>query len=593
MKQLMNEMKAKAFFFQNLLIDLRQQIYTMHHKIKPWFTKIGRQLAPMLRPQSLSFQMAFAALTIAVVAIIAIILISSISVSSSFSNYLQEQLRESADSGANRISFFYRSNDHDLNGAIGSAFFLGQQIDQLQARNTEAATAASQMHEQIWTLDAKQSTNILYWDANLTTIDKADAAIIDPVLRQVIKQGTPFQGELPDPNHLWLHYPARAYAAVPIYENPSLRKNIIGALAISSEKSLSNYGGSSFVRNVDRVLIVGGLAITVVIAVAGALLARRITFPLAKLNRAAQRMRGRDLSARVDIDPETSSDEIAQLAQTFNEMAASLERDVNELRRQHQIQRELIANVAHELATPLTAIHGYSEALVDGMVSDNEREKVSRIIHRETERLQFLVDQLRQVARLESGGEQMELVPLSLHAMVSDTQAVLAGESKRRGVIIRNLIPTDLPPVMADANRMTQVILNLLDNAIVHIPEGGTIRVESEIEDNWLWVHISDTGTGIPADKLDRIFERFYRADPSRNRTTGGSGLGLSIVKGIVEAHGGHVKAANNPAGGAKISFCIPLVLQPIPPTKKRGLSLRLSKPLVASRKIKESSAVG
>ena len=242
-------------------------------------------------------------------------------------------------------------------------------------------------------------------------------------------------------------------------------------------------------------------------------------------------------------------------------MAATIEHDVTELRHQEQVQRELVANVAHELATPLTAIQGFSEALVDDVINDKqEREEIGRIINRETVRLRRLVDQLRQVARLEAGTEHMDLLNhTKLSALVDDTIEVLRGESERRHVIIYNDLPATLPTVRADADRLTQVMLNLLDNALRHMPEGGRVTVAAQPDGDMMWVSGTDTGIGIPAEDVPRIFERFFRADPSRARATGGSGLGLAIVKGIVAAHGGQVQATSAVGQGTRISFSLHL----------------------------------
>jgi signal transduction histidine kinase len=194
---------------------------------------------------------------------------------------------------------------------------------------------------------------------------------------------------------------------------------------------------------------------------------------------------------------------------------------------------------------------------------DRQREEICRIINRETVRLRRLVDQLRQVARLEAGTEPMDLQPTKLATLVSNTIEVLRGDRERSGVTIHHQVSGDLPLVLADGDRLTQVLLNLLDNAERHTPPEGHIDVTAHLAGGWVWVTVADSGCGIPGEDVSRIFDRFWRADASRARTTGGSGLGLAIVKGIVEAHGGQVHAESELDSGTRISFCLRVAPQP------------------------------
>jgi signal transduction histidine kinase len=268
-------------------------------------------------------------------------------------------------------------------------------------------------------------------------------------------------------------------------------------------------------------------------------------------------MQSGDYSARVTVD---APGELSDLAQTFNEMAAQLNRDVEELRQQELWRRELIMNITHDLATPLTAIAGLGESLVDGVNQCREDyEATGRIIVRETLRLRRLVKDLHVMAKVEAGALSPTGKPVRLAALVDEVLAVLAPEFERAHVEPNNVIPYSLPVVQADPDMLTRVFSNLCDNALHHTPVEGTVTIAAEQHGPELVVSITDTGEGIPPEALPRIFERFFRADSSRRSATGGSGLGLAIVQAIVEAHHGKIWAESAPGGGACIKFTLPL----------------------------------
>ncbi len=288
------------------------------------------------------------------------------------------------------------------------------------------------------------------------------------------------------------------------------------------------------------------------------ILARSLTRPLASLTTAAEQMKLGNYSKRAE--PLKSRDELGRLALTFNSMADTIEADVNELRKQEQLRRELLANMAHDLATPLTAIQGFSEALADNVISDPEsRQETAQLIGREVQRMRRLVADMQQMTSLESGRTPLDLAPLDLHALVDETLAVIQPECDQAGITLHNEIPSGTPFVLADSDRITQVLLNLLDNARRHTSAGGKLTVGAHPEGNMLSVWVSDTGTGIDPAALPYIFERFYKADRSRTGSASGSGLGLSIVKAIITAHGGTISAESTVGQGTRITFTLPL----------------------------------
>jgi signal transduction histidine kinase len=309
---------------------------------------------------------------------------------------------------------------------------------------------------------------------------------------------------------------------------------------------------------INRAILLAGLIVAAIAALCSYLFVRRFTRPVESLTLAAERMKHGNYTQRVDSP--NSQDELGLLAQTFNEMASTIEADVTELRRQDEVRRELIANIAHDLATPLTAIQGLSEAIADEVISDpGARQETAQRIGREVQRLRRMVADVRQMTSLEAGQTPLDLAPLDLHSLVDETLLVLKPECEQTGITLSNDVPDDIPQVKADSDRVIQVLLNLLDNARRHTPDGGSIRVGARVQDSRVAIWVSDTGSGIDPADLPHIFERFYRADRSRTTTTGGSGLGLSIVKAIVTAHGGTVSAESTPGEGTRVTFTLPV----------------------------------
>ncbi len=322
-------------------------------------------------------------------------------------------------------------------------------------------------------------------------------------------------------------------------------------------RSAANNTLPPFVETVGRAVLFASLIVALLAALAAIFFSRTIMRPLAKLTRATRKMASGDYQAQVQTN---AQGELGELASTFNEMAAQLRRDVEELRKQEVWRRELLMSITHDLATPLTAIAGLGEALADGVNQSREDyEATGRIIVRETLRLRRLVKDLHMMTKVEAGALHPQRKSLRLAALVDEVLAVLTPEFERVQVEPVNAIPYTLPPIEADSDMLTRVFSNLCDNALHYTPAGGTVTIEARQEGAELIVSVTDTGPGIPPDALPRIFERFFRADSARQSMTGGSGLGLAIVRAIIEAHDGRVWAENAPEGGARLLFALPL----------------------------------
>jgi two-component system phosphate regulon sensor histidine kinase PhoR len=232
--------------------------------------------------------------------------------------------------------------------------------------------------------------------------------------------------------------------------------------------------------------------------------------------------------------------------------------DISDLRRADRVRRDFVANVSHELRTPLTAIRGYVEALIDDPPPAEESRRFLEIIARHTDRMERLVKDLLRLARLDAGQETTEMVDCDLNAIVQAVAHELASLIATRRTTVEMTIGTDVRTITSDPAKLHDVLRNLLENAVNYSPEDGAIRVEAERSGTGVAISVLDTGPGIPAADLTRVFERFYRVDKSRSRAPGGTGIGLAIVKHLVELLGGTVTAGNRPEGGAAFTVRLP-----------------------------------
>jgi signal transduction histidine kinase len=316
-------------------------------------------------------------------------------------------------------------------------------------------------------------------------------------------------------------------------------------------------GGGDLLSGVTRAALIAGLLAGLVAFALAIVLVRQITHPLAALHDASQRIGQGDLTARV---PAQGKDELGQLGNAFNRMAAALET-------QETLRRNLMADVAHELRTPLTAIQGTVEALQDG-IFPLTTEGLDPI-HEETLLLGRLVEDLRTLAQAEAGHLSLNLAEVNGGELAERIVAGLLPSAQQAGIQLTWHVATALPPLWGDAQRVGQVLTNLLSNALRHTPIGGAIEVRVEVaekdlpgfpkpgrssisQEKGILFSVQDSGPGIAPADLPHIFDRFYRGDRSRSRATGGSGLGLTIARQLVEAHAGRIWAVSPPPGKPK-----------------------------------------
>ncbi len=302
---------------------------------------------------------------------------------------------------------------------------------------------------------------------------------------------------------------------------------------------------ASFNEALVIALVVAGLAAMLV----SLLLSRGIVAPVRRMTTVSQHIADGHYSERVETD---NHDELGQLAHSFNQMAENLEQV-------ELMRRQLIADVSHELRTPLTAIQGSMEGLLDGILLANP--ETYQQIHQEAGRLARLVDDLQELSRVEAGAAPLEIKPAQLGSLIQTTIKRLTSQASKKKIDLIADLPADLPLVPLDEARITQVLTNLVSNALQYTPEGGSIHILTRQTKDEIQVSIADTGIGIPAEHMTHLFTRFYRVDKSRSRQAGGgSGIGLTIARHLVESHGGRIWVESLGEGqGSTFTFSLPI----------------------------------
>jgi signal transduction histidine kinase len=303
---------------------------------------------------------------------------------------------------------------------------------------------------------------------------------------------------------------------------------------------------TAFLSAVNRSVLIGALIAGLAAVLVTLALSARILRPVERLTAAAQRMEKGDLAVRVPVE---SEDEIGQLAHAFNAMAGSLAY-------QEQLRRNMVGDVAHELRTPLTNLRGYLEAARDGLVAPDGA--LVDNLYEETMLLNRLVIDLQDLAQAEAGQLTLVRQPTALQGIVEQAVSILRPQADAKGITLSIELPAALPLVEVDRTRVGQVLRNLLNNAAAHTPRGGQIVVSATVASQEVAVSVRDTGTGIAPEHLPYVFDRFYRADKSRARQTGGAGLGLAIVKQLVVAHGGSISVESVLGQGSTFTFTLP-----------------------------------
>ncbi|HTY01139.1 MAG TPA: ATP-binding protein [Bacteroidota bacterium] len=297
-----------------------------------------------------------------------------------------------------------------------------------------------------------------------------------------------------------------------------------------------------------------GLLALVVNIILSFQVSRRVTRPILKMAATAVHIRDGDLQQRIDV---RSDDEFGTLARAINDLAGKLSSDIAQLRRLERVRTEFLGNVSHELRTPIFSIQGFIETLLDGAVDDPSvnREFLEKA-HKHAGRLSTLLDDLIEISRIESGDMKMSFRYFDVRELINGAVEEMAENAKRKSLSLETSV--DVPAgvtAFGDRERLKQALTNLIDNAIKYTDPGGRIVCGAKAVDAKIEVWVEDTGSGIAAEHIPRIFERFYRVDKDRSREVGGTGLGLAIVKHIVEAHGSAVSVESQVGSGSTFKF--------------------------------------
>ena len=337
------------------------------------------------------------------------------------------------------------------------------------------------------------------------------------------------------------------YAVVPVVQGGEVTELVFAVREIP-DRSLPARLTATFeflFRFWWQFLVAGALAAGIALVFAR-WFARGMTQPLRDMAGAARRMELGHYEVRVET---RSRDEVGQLAHAFNRMS-------EELSRLEESRRDLVANVSHELKTPIAAIRAHLENLLDGVEQPDP--DTIEVLLAQTERLGRLVEQLLDLSKLESGEVPLQRADVPIGPLVQQVVSEIEVARAGKRVHIEQEIPGDLPSLDADAERVHQVLFNLVDNAVRFVPDGGEVTIAAQRHNGSVEISVADNGVGIPREHLPRLFERFYRGDAARSRDGGGTGIGLAIARSVVEAHGGSIRAQSEPGIGSVFSFDLP-----------------------------------
>lgn len=322
--------------------------------------------------------------------------------------------------------------------------------------------------------------------------------------------------------------------------------HVVGWVITARDEFRASQSELSFLNRMRRILTIGGIGAAAASLLLGIVLSRTLTRPLHELTTATRAVAEGDLDQRV---PVRSKDELGELATSFNLMSA-------ELTRSRDARRQMTADIAHELRTPISVILGHVDAVDEGVLPASP--ETFEVIREETGRLDRLIEDLRTLSRAEA--DELTLVPRLVHPETLLEQAIAAHRplAHEKGLSIQLDVDPDVPEVEADPDRMAQVLGNILNNALRYSPEGGRIELRAARTSEGVEIRVQDHGPGLKPEDLTRVFDRFYRTDKSRQRDGGGSGLGLPIAKSIVEMHGGRIWAESEPGKGTCFVIRLP-----------------------------------
>jgi signal transduction histidine kinase len=456
--------------------------------------------------------------------------------------------------GVQSARTFSRESDQSLNRRLAAD--LVQRFEPALADGLHRDAIAQHIHDMM-VFNPRVEIYVLDADGNVLAPQPAEAGLardrVDPApIRAFIAPPGPLK--LPiygdDPRSATEQKPFSA-APIRIGGQPGYLYLILGG---EQYESIANMLESSYIiRNSIVTLVIASVLIGIVGLTIFFLLTKRLRTMLTAVRAFERGEHGIRLA-------ETPRDEIGQLARAFNDMASRVESTLDEMRRSDQLRRELVANVSHDLRSPLASVQGYLETLLikDASLPAEERRRFVEIIHNNVLRLGTLVSELFELSRLEAQQIRPVLEPFALSELVQDVVVKLQPQAQERHVTLSSALPRDLPFVLADIGMIERVLTNLIDNALRYTPREGHVEVSLAREVGQVRVRVTDSGLGIPPEDLPYVFDRFYRVDKSRSRESGGSGIGLAIARHILEMHNRPIAVERSTPQGTVFAFTLP-----------------------------------
>ena len=359
--------------------------------------------------------------------------------------------------------------------------------------------------------------------------------LVDGTTHRVVLAGEGYQvgGAVP---------PDQVTGGIPILSSD----RTVGYLLINRPVYRIGAPGSAFLDRINLQILVGALVAIALALLLAIFLSRTLTRPIRELTLATQVVAAGNPPKQV---PVRSRDELGQLANSFNRMSTDLARSL-------ELRRQMTADIAHELRTPISIILGHAEAVHDGVLPPSA--ETFEIVRDEAERLEHLVEDLRTLSMADAGELKLTMQPYGVEELLRGAEKVYAHHARQKSITITTHVDDGLPEVEVDAQRMREVLANILDNALRYTPEGGQISLSAALVEDNVEIRIKDSGPGLAAEELDKVFERFYRTETSRTREEGGSGLGFAIARSIVERHNGRIWAESQPGQGLVVIIRLP-----------------------------------
>ena len=370
---------------------------------------------------------------------------------------------------------------------------------------------------------------------------------VSPIYSFIRNEGTmPILGD--DPRHAYRQKP---FSVVRIKIGDRINGFLYVILGSEQYDSASEMIRGSYIIRTTAVSLAVTLVFTIIV---GLILFGFLTKHFHKMTEVVKKFEQGEFEQRI---PMKSIDEVGQLASAFNQMADTIVANMDELKRNDQLRRELVANVSHDLRNPLASIQGYLETILmkGSSLPPDERLKYLQIIFDNTAMLGKLVNELFELSKLDAKQIQPQLEPFSLAELVQDVVMKFKPEADGLKIDLNTPLSRDIPMVKADIGMIERALSNLIDNALRYTPENGMVKVELQKKIDTVRVFVTDTGYGIPKEELSRVFERFYRVEKSRTRASGGTGLGLAITKKILELHGSSVGVSSELNKGTIFTF--------------------------------------